>query len=491
MASTINASTSAGLVSTADTSGVLQLQTAGTTAVSIDASQAVTFSAGTANGVSYLNGSKVLTTGSALAFDGSLAKLNANNTAYRGQLTIQGGAADFSQISFYRGATTDTDQVGYLNSYNTSGSTRIELGARNNAPITFSLNDTEQMRLTSTGLGIGTSSPGAKLNISGSSNTLLINGSAAAANFARFTSTGGDGVLGLESSTAGAICTGSSAYATLLYTVGATSLQLGTNSNVRATLDSSGNCGFGGKVPDAWTNSASVIQGYGWSISTNGTNSNSADFTSNAYRSGGTTSFKYEGSSTATNYKQSIGEHQWFNAPSGTAGNAITFTQAMTLDASGNLLVGATSLLSNANYFTYSPGNSWGIFGHANGTASGIDFIKFYYNNTQIGSISQNGTTAVLYNITSDQRLKENIQDAESASDLIDAIQVRKFNWKSDGSHQRYGFVAQELVAVAPEAVNQPADPDEMMAVDYSKLVPMLVKEIQSLRIRIAQLEAK
>jgi hypothetical protein len=149
----------------------LQLQTAGTTAVSIDASQAVTFSAGTANGVSYLNGSKVLTTGSALTFDGSLAKLNANNTAYRGQLTIQGGAADFSQISFYRGATTDTDQVGYLNSYNTSGSTRIELGARNNAPITFSLNDTEQMRLTSTGLGIGTSSPSASAIIDAQSTT--------------------------------------------------------------------------------------------------------------------------------------------------------------------------------------------------------------------------------------------------------------------------------------------------------------------------------
>jgi hypothetical protein len=261
--------------------------------------------------------------------------------------------------------------------------------------------------------------------------------------------------------------------------------------NPRQIIDSAGVFGFGGKVPDAWTNSASVIQGYGWSISTNGTNSNSVDFTSNAYRSGGTTSFKYEGSSTATNYKQSVGEHQWYNAPSGTAGNAITFTQAMTLDASGNLLVGTTSLLSNANYFAYSPGNAWGIFGHVNGTASGIDFAKFYYNNTQIGSISQSGTTAVLYNLTSDQRLKENIQDADSASSLIDAIQVRKFYWKSDGSHQRYGFVAQELVSVAPEAVHQPADPEEMMAVDYSKLVPMLVKEIQSLRIRIAQLEAQ
>ena len=50
-------------------------------------------------------------------------------------------------------------------------------------------------------------------------------------------------------------------------------------------------------------------------------------------------------------------------------------------------------------------------------------------------------------------------------------------------------MVAQELQAVAPEAVQAPEDPDEMMAVDYSKLVPMLVKEIQSLRARVQQLE--
>jgi len=45
-------------------------------------------------------------------------------------------------------------------------------------------------------------------------------------------------------------------------------------------------------------------------------------------------------------------------------------------------------------------------------------------------------------------------------------------------------------VTVVPEAVYQPEDAEQMMAVDYSKLVPMLVKEIQSLRVRVAQLES-
>jgi hypothetical protein len=155
------------------------------------------------------------------------------------------------------------------------------------------------------------------------------------------------------------------------------------------------------------------------------------------------------------------------------------------IDSSGNLLVGTTST-GFANDNGWSKEGTSVVQRHANGTASGTAYTYFIYNGSAIGSISQSGTTAVLYNVTSDQRLKENIADADSASTLIDALQVRKFDWKTDGNHQRYGFVAQELVTVAPEAVHQPEDPEEMMAVDYSKLVPMLVKEIQSLRKRLA-----
>ena len=211
----------------------------------------------------------------------------------------------------------------------------------------------------------------------------------------------------------------------------------------------------------------------------------------NMYTGGGD---KYIGSGFASLFTQINGAFQFLTAPSGTAGNAITFTQAMTLDSSGNLLVGTTSTsVSSGGIYNraVSSGGSSIIIGHQSGVANGNSFAEFQYAGTLIGSITQSGTTAVLYNLTSDQRLKTNIVDAAPASALIDAIQVRQYDWKSDGSHQRYGFIAQELVAVAPEAVHQPADPEEMMAVDYSKLVPMLVKEIQSLRARVAQLESK
>ena len=112
----------------------------------------------------------------------------------------------------------------------------------------------------------------------------------------------------------------------------------------------------------------------------------------------------------------------------------------------------------------------------------------FYNPNGQVGTISTNAS-ATAYNTSSDQRLKENIADADDAGSKVDAIQVRQFDWKADGSHQDYGMIAQELAVVAPEAVSVPENPEDMMGVDYSKLVPMLIKEIQSLRNRVATLE--
>ena len=166
--------------------------------------------------------------------------------------------------------------------------------------------------------------------------------------------------------------------------------------------------------------------------------------------------------------------------------------EAARLDASGNLLVGCTALPSGgAGGAGFETGQSGGrtILQLGTTVTSTEAVARFYNPNGAIGSISLSGSTTS-YNTSSDQRLKENIADADDAGSKIDAIQVRKFDWKVDGSHQDYGMVAQELQAVAPEAVSAPEDPEEMMGVDYSKLVPMMLKEIQSLRARIAALES-
>jgi hypothetical protein len=169
--------------------------------------------------------------------------------------------------------------------------------------------------------------------------------------------------------------------------------------------------------------------------------------------------------------------------------------ERMRLDSSGNLLVGTTTQQAKLTVEVNQSSSFVGHFKNSNGSAYGLAVdtgsgqqMYFYLSGAYKGGITSNAS-GTSYNTSSDQRLKENIVDAPSASDDIDAIQVRSFDWKADGSHQKYGMVAQELQSVAPEAVSEGATEEDMMGVDYSKLVPMLVKEIQSLRARVAQLE--
>jgi hypothetical protein len=162
--------------------------------------------------------------------------------------------------------------------------------------------------------------------------------------------------------------------------------------------------------------------------------------------------------------------------------------ERMRIDSSGNVLFATTAAsASNTGDGLVTNGVN-GALTSRRTTGSNQGHIGFVNGGTTVGAINTS-TTATTYATSSDARLKDNIADADDAADLIDALQVRQFDWKADGSHQRFGFVAQELVGVAPEAVSAPADEDQMMGVDYSKLVPMLVKEIQSLRARVAQLE--
>jgi hypothetical protein len=170
--------------------------------------------------------------------------------------------------------------------------------------------------------------------------------------------------------------------------------------------------------------------------------------------------------------------------------NNTASSAALIVDTSGNLMVGATSLAYSEKLSIGMTTANQGIAIRQTDNANAHDKILFINTNGIVGYIRTTGSSTS-YVTSSDQRLKENIADADDAGSKIDSIQVRKYDWKADGSHQDYGMVAQELQTVAPEAVSAPEDPDEMMGVDYSKLVPMLVKEIQSLRARVNALETE
>jgi|688.fasta_scaffold105583_1 hypothetical protein len=117
-----------------------------------------------------------------------------------------------------------------------------------------------------------------------------------------------------------------------------------TGGSTRVTLDTSGNLGLG-VTPSAWStaNDVKAFQlGSDLVLWRYGTGGPGAIYLGNNYYWNGTNRL-YLNTGVATEYVQTSGQHQWLTAPSGTAGNAISFTQAMTLNASGNLSIGNTN----------------------------------------------------------------------------------------------------------------------------------------------------
>ena len=313
-------------------------------------------------------------------------------------------------------------------------------------------------------VGIGTGSPGNKLSVAGGQiNTvadeaygIALNATTGNVRIIPYVSAyGGSGLVSYTTNYAG--------YGPL--TIDAANIRLWTAGNERMRIDSSGNVGIGTSSPATKLE----VKGAGFvatSISGDSTSETQLRFNTN----------------TSARISQQANQALIFDT------NAL---ERMRIDSSGNLLVGTTALPSGSGTSGVGIRNVSGVIGQIiiGKTQSGtVDAQTFYYSGTYVGGIQISDTATSLIT-SSDVRLKHDIVDAPEASSLIDAIQVRSFKWNADNSKQRYGFVAQELVTVAPEAVSQPADPDDMMGVDYSKLVPMLVKEIQSLRARVAQLE--
>ena len=353
-----------------------------------------------------------------------------------------------------------------------------------------------------TNLGIGTSSPSSKLQLTGASQ--------AATSLTMLYSAIQAGSIGINSS-------GSMVFG----------LDGSTGTTTRLNLDTSGNLGLG-VTPSAWVSNRRALEiGGGASavLALNGTAAVAEIFTNSYRNTAGTYIYAQNGYAGYMNYSsQASGGWAWSLAPSGSAGATATFTQAMTLDASGNLIVGGTSALvssagrgnitingssdsilsfgsagtntgylfattsgmelasigntfvrfttngseraridssgnllvgttsaslnnSNSCILNVSP-NAYSVTNHANGVSSATRYAYFGYNGSEIGSITQNGTTGVLYNLTSDYRLKNDQQPLTGAKEFVMALQPKKWQWW-DGSGEGVGFVAHEFMEVA------------------------------------------
>lgn len=399
----------------------------------LSASSNVTLSGGTANGVAYLNGSKVLTTGSALTFDG---------TNFGGSVNV---------------LVSDNKAIGF-------GSNAYFLGNSASGFIAGYINGSEQMRLTSGGLVVGSTTVPtvgstamlAVGNVNGGTQAITQSGSI---------------VYRTSASTSGVD----------FYNPNSSPLQWYTAGTSRMVLDASGNFVVGGTT--ALLNNA----GRG-NITLNG-----ATDAILAFGNGGTNS-AYIFSNAGNFELNAIGAR--------TMNFTVNGSERARIDSSGNLLVGTTSadpISAQVNGLSIrgavgdilaSAGDTPVLQIARRGSDGGV--IQFYKNTTAVGSVS---TTSVLttYNTTSDYRLKTVLGPVSDAGSRIDALEPVEYEWKSEGSRTR-GFLAHKFQEVYPQSVSgekDAVDADgnpkyQSMQAATSEVIADLVAEIQSLRKRLA-----
>ncbi len=202
------------------------------------------------------------------------------------------------------------------------------------------------------------------------------------------TSGGNDGVLQLQTTTSGgtpttAISISNTQVVTYTsqptYTGGTANGVLYLNGSKAVTSGTAlvfdgSNLGIG-VTPSAWGSSFKGIDVNAYTSFYGTTNNAYSGFSQNAYYNG--TNWIYRNTNAASNYIQSGGTHVWQTAGSGTAGNAISFTSAMTLDASGRLGIATASPAYPLDVYTNNSADALRLMrNNAPGTGAGpnVDF---------------------------------------------------------------------------------------------------------------------
>jgi hypothetical protein len=211
-----------------------------------------------------------------------------------------------------------------------------------------------------------------------------------------------------------------------------------------------------------------------------------------------------------TNFTSIVGEQyhyggtfagQWrtMGTPVDIRGSAGS-TRVVRINSAGNnyvskwrftFVTGSTSInvTDIAFYGTRTAGAPVSTYMRGDRTNEWTRMIRFRNNaNGIVGSIAP-GNTSTTFNTTSDYRLKEDLKDF-AGLDMVSKIPVYDFRW-INSEKRSYGVLAHELNEVYPEAVEGKKDAEENQCVDYSKIVPLLVKSIQELKAEIEILKNK
>ncbi len=404
-----------------------------------------TLSAGTANGVLYLNGSKVATSGSALTFDGTNFSIGS-----------QGEVRAYNTANTRYGRFVTTADGTVLESFNGAGEPLILSAPQSSAYVGFKVNGSEVGRFNSTGLGIGTSSPADILHISKAGDLYL-----RVAN----TSTGINAYFGQDSN------------GTYIGNTGASVVRFIQGSSERARIDTSGNVGIGTSSPAQRLEIAAASPRVRITDTDGGYAQIEAD--------NGNLFLVSDNGNTVANSNLTFG---------------VDGTERARIDSSGNWLVGTTSsaansgtgvkLLPSGYVYVVAPSTTSDTYNYYNSTAGAY---RFYVTNAGVINATSTTITAI-----SDQRLKENIRDLDDGLSAIMSLKPRKFDWKAgkgkDIKDDR-GWIAQEFEQVFPDMIDTWKDPAPSGEEPYKSvradLIPVLVKAIQELKTEVDSLKAQ
>jgi hypothetical protein len=474
-------------------------------------SSTVTLNGGTANGVLYLNGSKVATSGSALTFDGTT--LTSSALTVSGASTL-GGSTDkiiinrlsdataYGSVTF-NGLLASTTMTGLYGRGSGGDSGSLFYTVATGTNHVWQIAGSEQMRLNSTGLGIGTTSPATKLQVE-----------AAAARcdtrISRNQSSGEIGTLQFA-----ALDSGSAAQVYTQIISGITSATAGAEQGYlafetvnagavaeRMRLDTSGNLALGGT-----TNKVTGLAGGGNGLTIQGATAPTLGLYD-------TTNAGYY-----LNLSQIEADSYLWNIANGFLSFGTNNTERARITAGGYFKASndGTYVGSTANYHEFrSSNNTYAVY-ITNTNASPLGTVIEYNNASPNGTgnvflfcgdstatratIRSNGGLANYQandvNL-SDQRVKKDIKPLGSMWDKFKAIEIVTFKY-NDQTHDddNIGVIAQQVESVAPEFIDTdgfgetPEGEEPLKTVYTTDMYHAAIKALQEAMARIEKLEAE
>lgn len=494
-----------------------------------------TLSAGTANGVTYLNGSKVLTSGSALTFDGSTftttAGIEGTKLTTAGNISLYNSVS--SQLTHYQQLSSGYT-ASYIQSALSGASSSLVFAVNSNWTNS---NAVEGMRLTSAGLGIGTAtiqnSSSGRGNITlGGSSSAIFNLSVASANSGSIYHTGSEmwfhnrangpalfftnDTERMRLDSAGNVGINTSSPSTYKDSQG-TIFVTGSSPNW-ATIQSRGDgpSGAGNGVSYGGSYQSNPINGARIFIGASGAAGQQGIITFNTKNLNDNSTQPPErmridnagnvgiGVSPPTGRLQVVGVagSELIIGYAGASTNYIDAntqifrnggkTETMRIDSSGNVGIGTSPVSSRLHISYQTPTDGIRLTSNTTNLHSAI---RFQNPNGSVGYIrTLNSSTQFV--TSSDYRLKEDWQLITGASERVKALNPVNFAWKVDGLRVD-GFLAHEVAEVVPEAVSGEKDAidadgkPEYQGIDQSKLVPLLTAALQEALAKIESLEAR